>query len=116
MVQLLLKETYMQYKTIVLEFFKESHPDAHDRLQRDRKLLRTINAYAVDLKAKHKAWMNALRSTEMVTHPSQLSGTALELALEDLQNSLQHEFGTDESEPLSLDAAMAFIRRHAPVG
>ena len=39
---------------------------------------------------------------------------ALEIALEDMHESLRHEFSTDDTQPLSLEAAMAYIRPHTP--
>jgi hypothetical protein len=96
----------MQYKTIVLRLLQQ-RPEIHDRLRKKRRLLQTVNAYATDFKAKHNAWMEVLLSARPESDPSQISSEALELALEDLQDSLRHEFSTDDSEPLSLDEAMA---------
>ena len=104
----------MQYKTIVLELLQEYHPLLHDQLRKSHKLLRTMNAYATELRAKHHAWMKALRPTRPESAPSQIASEALELALEDLHQTLQQESSAAASEPLSLDAAMAFIRRHTP--
>ena len=102
----------MQYKTIVLQLL-EQLPELHDQLRKKRKLLRTVNAYAAHLKAKHKAWMDVLRPTRPESDPSQISSEALEIALQDLQDSLPSE-SADEAEELSLDEAMAFLRRHTP--
>jgi hypothetical protein len=104
----------MPYKTIVLEFLKERHPLLHDRLRHSRRLLRTVNAYATYLKARHHAWMEGLRPARPGSNPSQISGEALELALEDLQVSLRQDFSMDANAALSLDAAMTFLRHHTP--
>jgi hypothetical protein len=104
----------MQYKTIVLEFLQEYHPLQHEQLRKSHKLLQTMNAYAAYLKTKHNAWMDVLRPARPESEPSQISSEALELAMEELQETLRQEFSADTTEPLSLDAAMAFIRRHTP--
>lgn len=102
------------YKTIVLEFLKEQHPALHERLRTNRQLLRTVNAYATYLKTRHAVWMNELLPTGQWGDASQVSSQALEIALEDMQESLRKESSTDETEPLSLDAAMSFLRKHSP--
>jgi hypothetical protein len=104
----------MQYKTIVLEFLQEYHPQLHEQLRRSRQLLATMNAYAAELKAKHEAWKETLRPIRPQSAESQIASEALELALEELQESLQQESRADAAQPLSLDAAMAFLRRHTP--
>jgi hypothetical protein len=104
----------MQYKTIVLELLKEFHPVLYEQLRRQRKLLRTMNAFAAELRRKHYAWMDSISPTGPASDPKQVASQALELALEDLQEALRQEFSMDDSEPLSLDAAMAFLRRHTP--
>jgi hypothetical protein len=39
----------------------------------------------------------------------------MEIALEDLQESLRHDFSTDETGLISLETAGAFLRRHTPL-
>ena len=51
------------YKTIVIEFLKEQHPDLHDRLRASRRLQRTVSAYAAYLKSKHVAWIDSFLPT-----------------------------------------------------
>jgi hypothetical protein len=43
-----------------------------------------------------------------------IASEALERALQDLQSRLPKEFSAEGNEVLSLDAAMAFPRRHTP--
>src|SRR5439155_19715729 len=104
----------MQYKTIVLELLQEHHPLLHEQLRKNHKLLPAMTAYAAYLKTKHNAWMEVLRPAQPKSDASRISSEALELALEDLRQTLQQESSADATEPLSLDAAMAFIRRHTP--
>lgn len=104
----------MQYKTMVLELLQQ-RPEMHDQLRKKRKLLRTMNAYAEELKAKHKAWMDVLSPTRPESERSLISSEALELALEDLKDALDSgPQQPDENDPLTLEAGMEFIRRHTP--
>jgi hypothetical protein len=104
----------LPYKTIVLEFLKEHHPGLHEQLRADRRLQRTVNAYATYLKSKHVAWKDSLLPTGQWGDASEVSRQALEMALEDVQGSLRDEFSSDETGPLSPGAARAFLRRHTP--
>jgi hypothetical protein len=69
---------------------------------------------AGELKVSHEAWMDRLSRARPESDPSQVSSEALELALEQLQAHLRPESSTDDPAPLSLAAAMAFIRRPTP--
>ena len=46
--------------------------------------------------------------------PHQIASEALEMALQELADRLPSESPPDANETLSLDAAMAFLRRHTP--
>jgi hypothetical protein len=105
----------MQYKTIVLLFLREQRPEVHRRLKQKRRLPRYLTAYARFLKTKHEAWKDALsHQVELGRSLDQISMEALELAIEDMDSALRMEFPPEgsEDEALSLDEAMAFIRRH----
>ena len=101
----------MQYKTIVLELL-EQRPEIRQQFERDRVMLTMLDRYAEELKASHEAWKEHLHLQRPGSDPSQIASEALELALEELQSRLPSESPRDEPEPLSLDAAMAFLRRH----
>jgi hypothetical protein len=101
------------YKTIILELLHQN-PTLWEQLRATRKLMPTLNAYAAELKAKHQARMESLRQIRPESDPSQLSSEAMELAIEDVRGSLLPELPPSEDEPLSLDAAMAHLRRHPP--
>ena len=103
----------MLYKTIMLELL-EQQPETHRQLRTRRSLLRTVNAYARELKAKHNEWMEVLRPARPETDPSQISAEALELALQDIQDSLSSEYPPEDNEPPSLEEAIAFIRHRTP--
>ncbi|MBX6311784.1 MAG: hypothetical protein IRY99_02520 [Isosphaeraceae bacterium] len=99
----------MHYKTMILELIQQ-HPQTYRQLCKTRTLLPTLELYARRLKASHEAWKDCLSQGTLVSTPSQLASEALEFALKELETSLQARFPPDDSQPLSLDAAMAFIR------
>jgi hypothetical protein len=101
----------MRYKTIVLELLKE-RPRMHEELRKRRLLLAAVEAYSMGLKTSHEAWKRKLAETRPAGEP-QIASEALELALKELEGSLPSESPAD-GETLSLDEAMAFIRRHTP--
>lgn len=103
----------MQYKTIVLELL-EQRPAFHEQLRQQRTLLSTLEQYAQELKASHTAWQNLVAQTKPASAPSQIASEALELALRDLENRLPSALPPEDDESLSLEEAMASLRRHTP--
>jgi hypothetical protein len=105
----------MHYKTIVLELLQQ-YPDLHRELARSKTLLSTLDRYAADLKTLHNHWTQTLSRERPQSAPSQIASEALEFALQELRDALPAESmpNDDSTEPLSLDAAMAHIRRHTP--
>lgn len=101
----------MHYKSIVLALL-EDQPSLHRQLQAGRTLHQVLQQLAMALSRCHQEWMQTLRSTRPASQPAQLSSAAMELAVQELRDSLQH--ASDASGPLSLDAAMEFIRLHTP--
>jgi len=97
-----------RYKTIVLELL-QSRPQMHERLRRERRLLKTMEMAAKELKAGHEAWKEQLLQERPGSEPSQIASEAFELALKDLEEGLPPESAMD-GETLSLDQAMAFLR------
>jgi len=105
----------MQYKTIVLELLQQ-RPEMHEQLRKDRKLLPALEFYAKELKTSHEAWKETLSQTKPGSDPSQITSEAMEMALKELEDRLPSASHPDNNEPLSLDAAMAFIRNHTSRG
>lgn len=103
----------MQYKTIVLEMLQQ-RTELHEHLRKERKLLTTMEYYANELKASHEAWMTTLAESRPSSIPLQISSEAMELAVSELEDRLPAEWQSAGDEPLSLDAAMAFIKRVSP--
>jgi hypothetical protein len=101
-------EAFMQYKTIVLELLQQL-PEMHDQLRRKRTLLPTLNRFASQLKANHEAWKKCLSQAKPEAGESQIASEALEIALKEMVDCLACGFPPEGTEPLSLDAAMAFI-------
>ena len=101
------------YKTIVLQLL-EHHPEIYDRLRRHRTLQSTLEHYAHQLKANQEAWENRLFQAKPGSDASQITSESLEPALKQLEENLSSRSPTEEAEPLSLEGAMAFIRRHTP--
>jgi hypothetical protein len=101
----------MQYKTITLELLQQ-RPEIHDQLRKDRKLLLTMELYARELKTNHEAWKETLSGQRPGSDQSQIASEAMEMALTELEDRLPHASPPDAAEPLSLDGAMAFVRRH----
>ena len=105
----------MHYKTIVLHLV-EQRPRMHDRLKSERMLLPALNLYAAELRAGHQAWQEQLSRARPGSDPAQIASEALEIALKQLEGRLPPASPPDEDEALSLDEAMAFIRKHTPAG
>jgi hypothetical protein len=103
----------MHYKTIVLELLQQ-RPEWYDQLCKHRMLLPTLDLFAKELKSRHDAWKDRLAQAKPGSDPTQIASEALELALQGLEDLLPSESPPDGSEPLSLDAAMAFLGRHTP--
>src|SRR5690242_16134845 len=102
----------MNYKTMVLELLQE-RPPIYDRLRRERMLLLAVEYYAKGLKASHEDQKILLAQARPGSHPSQIASEALEIALQELEDSLPAA-SADANDLPSLDAAMAFLRRHTP--
>jgi hypothetical protein len=107
------KEMTMQYKTIVLEMIQQ-RPELYDRLRHGLMLLEAVNRYAVELKSLHETWTEMLLQQKPHVPPFQIANEALEIALQALQDFLPGASPPEESDGLSLDAAMAFARQHTP--
>jgi hypothetical protein len=108
-----LKETDMQYKTMILQYLRQ-RPAIHNQLKSSRTLLPTLDLWASDLMRRHEVWQEQLAKAKPGSDPSQIASEALEIAFHELVSCLIPESQPDEHEACSLDAAMAFIRRQNP--
>jgi hypothetical protein len=103
----------MQYKTIILELIQQ-HPAFLDQLQSNRTLLSTVDRVAGLLRNSHETWISQLRQSRPGTDEQQLASEAMELALQEIESILPTGSDPDETEGLSLDEAMQFLRNHKP--
>ncbi len=103
----------MQYKTIVLGLIEEQYPVLYEQLRKERLLLKALDLYGADLKTRHLYWMDRLSVKWPEILLVQIASEALELAIQDLRDRLLSESApsSDETEPLSLDEAIEFLRR-----
>lgn len=104
--------TDMQYKTMVLELLQE-RSQIHELLRMERKVLATVESQARELKARHEELIEVFSQMKPWSESSQISGMALEMALQELEEGLAGDSLPETSEHLSLDAAMAYLHRHS---
>ena len=102
----------MLYKTIVQELL-EQQTELYETLRAKRQMASTLENLAIELRANHETWKQQLLSLNPQSEMPQISSEALELATEELANRLRSESDRLETEPLSLDQAMAFIKNRS---
>lgn len=102
----------MQYMTITLELI-QNQPELCAKLRAEKTMLSTVEFYAKELKASHDAWKGRLQANQPAAM-EQIEAQALELALQELQDRLPSASTQSGEENLSLDAAMAFLRKATP--
>jgi hypothetical protein len=103
------------YKTILLELLQDQYPALYERLRSSRTLLSTLGDLAAALRRYHQTRMDELAQAKPDSDPAQTMSQALELAIEDLRETLPSESEpTDADEIFSLDPAMAYLRNHTP--
>jgi hypothetical protein len=103
------------YKTIVLALLQQ-RPETHDFPRRNRTLLSALDRWASRLKTGHEAWKERLSRARPSADEKQIASEALEIALSELEDSLTSAFPPSGGQPLSLGAAMAFLRARRSSG
>ncbi len=103
----------MQYKTITLELIRQQ-PKLYEQLRKSQTLLSTMNDTATALKRYHEDWTDRITRAKPDSDPLQASSQAMELAIQDLRDDLRSASPREGEEPMSLDAAMNYLRRHTP--
>jgi len=87
----------MLYKTMILELIQD-RPTLYEQLRSSKRLLPTIDAYAIELKARHEDWKELLSQERPGRDRNQIASEALELAIEEFQNNrLPSESADDEA-------------------
>lgn len=94
----------MHYKTIALELIQDQ-PGLYEELRSTKMLLTVMEVYAIELKADHEAWKEAIARHRPGSDPSQVAAEALELAIRDLRDRLHSASPKDEAEPTDPGAA-----------
>jgi hypothetical protein len=102
----------MLYKTIILRLL-EDHPVIHERLRMEQALLPTLEHQARQLKARHEELLDLFSLTSPGIAASQTTEAAMEMAVSELEQRLANDSLPPEVGPLSLDAAMEYLRRHS---
>ena len=101
------------YKTIALELLR-AQPELYERLRSSKRLLPAMDAHAIELKASHEACKELLSESSPGSDPRQIASEAMEMATAELQDRLSCASPPTETEALSIDAAMSFLRKHSP--
>ena len=86
----------MRYKTIVLELIQD-RPLFYEQLRSSKRLLPSMESYAVDLRNSHLAWQETLRMQRPGSDPSLISSEAMERAVADLIQRLPCASGMQEA-------------------
>ena len=76
------------YKTITLHLL-EQHPPV---------TIQRLDHFSADLRDRHLTWMSLLSQQRPNSDPSEIASEAMELALKELEERLESEFPTEESE------------------
>ena len=77
----------MHYKTIALEMIQD-RPRLYEDLRTSKRLLPSMESYAVDLRDSHLAWQATLASQRPGSDPTLIASEAMELAVADLTKRL----------------------------
>lgn len=98
----------MQYKTIMLELIQSNRP-LHQQLCQERKLLKTVEQAAMELKSRHQELLEEMADLHPENPEAQNYSQAFEMALKEMEDRLLPVSQTTEDSNLSLDEAMAYI-------
>ena len=105
----------MQYKTIVLELIRQ-HRKLHERLCQSDTLLTTLDEMALQLRSRHLELIEAFSQQAPGVDPVQFQSPAFEMAMQELEDCLASDSASADSETCSLDAVMAYLRKHSSNG
>lgn len=100
----------MQYQSIILELLRQQ-PELHEQLRLAKSMSATVETQARQLRDRHLFWKDACSEVNPALDPVQIASMAFELALREVEQRLGTESALEASEPLTLEAAMEFLRR-----
>ena len=101
----------MLYRTITLEMIRE-RPELYEQLRSSKRLLPAMDAYAAELRAAHKVWMETIAWERPGGDPRQVGAEALELAIREMRGRLPS--GSTEGEAGSPDATTTLTHPGTP--
>ncbi len=81
------KAKTMHYKTIVLELIQD-RPSLYEQLRTSKRLLPSMECYAIDLRDNHLAWQATLLMQRPGSDPSLIASEAMERAIAELTQRL----------------------------
>ena len=99
------------YRSTVLELLRQRKELAYN-LKINGTLLSTINSLADRMKAIHEDWKVQLAQANPGTDESQIANLAMEYAIKEIEDGLPDS--NSDSGELSLDGAMAYLKRQNP--
>lgn len=102
----------MLYKTMLLELLPQ-YPKLHEQLRQNGTMLATLNELAEWFKTRHATWSAAFSTQSPESPSSQFRQPALEMALREMEHVLASEWPPIAMEPLSLEAAIAFLKHRS---
>ena len=105
----------MQYMTIMLELIQSNRP-LHQQLCQERKLLKTVEEAALELKSRHQEILEEMAELHPLSPTNQIYSQAFEMALKEMEERLQPASQMNEDSSLSLGEAMASISSPSPRG
>ena len=81
----------MHLKTLTLELFQGEFPTLYEKLRERKALLKALDRYSTALRANLGSRKEEVSRRWPESHPAQIEGEALELALMDLRAQLSAE-------------------------
>lgn len=88
----------MLYKTIILESLQEN-PALYEELRSSKRLLKAMEAYAVELRESHLNWQATLAYRQPGRDPSQIAAEALEWVISEWRERLRSMSPSDADHP-----------------
>ena len=86
----------MHYKTIILELLQD-RPGFYEELRSTKRLLPSMEEYAIDLRNRHLDWKASLMQQRPVSDQAVIASDALELAIEEMMDRLPSESNQAEA-------------------
>ena len=102
-----------QYQTLALQLIR-AYPLVHYSIKEQNLLVDTIMKEAKLLEQRHRILQEQLSLAQPDSDPISIESAALEIALKELQDRLALGLPPADQEALSLEGAMAFLKKATP--